>query len=117
MNLALNPGIALRLPPGFFLPALLDSTASGGLSIGPWPVKMPCPEYEEKDKMSDNNSSPEKAPWITYRPELRVLDCTIRDGGLINGDIVGNASTTMTVEGPGGSWLPDGNVLETVRKL
>ena len=25
-----------------------------------------------------------KAPWITYRPELRVLDCTIRDGGLIN---------------------------------
>ncbi len=27
---------------------------------------------------------PEKAPWITYRPELRVLDCTIRDGGLIN---------------------------------
>lgn len=26
----------------------------------------------------------EKAPWITYRPELRVLDCTIRDGGLIN---------------------------------
>ncbi|TWU43365.1 4-hydroxy-2-oxovalerate aldolase [Novipirellula aureliae] len=27
---------------------------------------------------------PEKAPWITYRPELKVLDCTIRDGGLIN---------------------------------
>ncbi len=26
----------------------------------------------------------EKAPWITYRPELRVLDCTVRDGGLIN---------------------------------
>jgi len=25
-----------------------------------------------------------KAPWITYRPELKVLDCTIRDGGLIN---------------------------------
>lgn len=25
-----------------------------------------------------------KAPWITYRPELRVLDCTIRDGGLVN---------------------------------
>ena len=24
------------------------------------------------------------APWITYRPELKVLDCTIRDGGLIN---------------------------------
>jgi 4-hydroxy 2-oxovalerate aldolase len=24
------------------------------------------------------------APWITYRPELKVLDCTLRDGGLIN---------------------------------
>jgi len=24
------------------------------------------------------------APWITYRPHLKVLDCTIRDGGLIN---------------------------------
>ena len=26
----------------------------------------------------------EQAPWITYRPELKVLDCTIRDGGLVN---------------------------------
>jgi 4-hydroxy 2-oxovalerate aldolase len=25
-----------------------------------------------------------KAPWVTYRPEIKVLDCTIRDGGLIN---------------------------------
>lgn len=25
-----------------------------------------------------------QAPWVTYRPELKVLDCTIRDGGLIN---------------------------------
>lgn len=24
------------------------------------------------------------APWITYRPELKVLDCTVRDGGLVN---------------------------------
>src|SRR3989442_13108201 len=22
--------------------------------------------------------------WISYRPELKVLDCTIRDGGLMN---------------------------------
>ena len=29
-------------------------------------------------------SPPMKAPWITYRPELKVLDCTVRDGGLIN---------------------------------
>ena len=27
---------------------------------------------------------PMTAPWITYRPELKVLDCTIRDGGLCN---------------------------------
>jgi 4-hydroxy 2-oxovalerate aldolase len=27
----------------------------------------------------------DKAPWITFRPELKVLDCTVRDGGLING--------------------------------
>jgi 4-hydroxy 2-oxovalerate aldolase len=26
----------------------------------------------------------ETAAWITYRPELKVLDCTIRDGGLVN---------------------------------
>ena len=24
------------------------------------------------------------APWVTYSPELKVLDCTIRDGGLMN---------------------------------
>jgi 4-hydroxy 2-oxovalerate aldolase len=27
---------------------------------------------------------PDAAPWITYRPELKILDCTVRDGGLIN---------------------------------
>ncbi len=26
----------------------------------------------------------EKAPWITYRPQIKVMDCTIRDGGLVN---------------------------------
>ena len=30
------------------------------------------------------DQQPPTAPWITYRPELKVLDCTIRDGGLIN---------------------------------
>ncbi|OPZ15061.1 MAG: 4-hydroxy-2-oxovalerate aldolase [candidate division BRC1 bacterium ADurb.BinA364] len=24
------------------------------------------------------------APWITFRPEIKVLDCTVRDGGLMN---------------------------------
>jgi len=27
----------------------------------------------------------DKAPWITFRPALKVMDCTIRDGGLVNG--------------------------------
>lgn len=25
-----------------------------------------------------------KAPWVNFRPEIKVLDCSIRDGGLIN---------------------------------
>lgn len=25
----------------------------------------------------------QKAPWVTYRPEIKILDATIRDGGLI----------------------------------
>ena len=29
--------------------------------------------------MSNNNTSSEHAPWITYRPELKVLDCTVRE--------------------------------------
>ncbi len=34
--------------------------------------------------MSDSKSLNQKAPWITYRHQLKVLDCTVRDGGLIN---------------------------------
>lgn len=30
-----------------------------------------------KDKLA-------KGSWVTYRPEIKLLDCTIRDGGLIN---------------------------------
>ena len=30
------------------------------------------------------------APWITYRPELKVLDCTVRDGGLVNDHAFGD---------------------------
>ncbi len=31
----------------------------------------------EKDKNA-------KGTWVTYRPEIKILDCTVRDGGLIN---------------------------------
>ena len=34
--------------------------------------------------MSDSKSLNQEAPWITYRHQLKVLDCTVRDGGLIN---------------------------------
>ncbi|MFC2067803.1 aldolase catalytic domain-containing protein [Chloroflexota bacterium] len=33
-------------------------------------------------------TDPEEKPmgkWISYRPEIKLLDCTIRDGGLMNG--------------------------------
>jgi 4-hydroxy 2-oxovalerate aldolase len=33
---------------------------------------------------NERNNTMSKAPWVTYRPELKVLDCTIRDGGLMN---------------------------------
>ncbi len=25
-----------------------------------------------------------KGSWLTYRPDIKILDCTVRDGGLIN---------------------------------
>ncbi len=36
--------------------------------------------------MSETNSKArdDKGTWLTYRPEIKVLDCTIRDGGLMN---------------------------------
>ena len=41
--------------------------------------------------------------WVSYRPELRVLDCTIRDGGLMNNhqfdDALVKAIYTACVEG------------------
>jgi len=40
----------------------------------------------------------ETAPWITYRPELKVLDCTIRDGGLINNHMFTDELVRATYE-------------------
>ncbi len=36
--------------------------------------------------MAHTPAAPTTGPkgWVTYRPEIRVLDCTIRDGGLMN---------------------------------
>lgn len=30
------------------------------------------------------------APWVTFRPGIKVLDCTIRDGGLVNDHLFGD---------------------------
>ena len=35
-------------------------------------------------KESSAKSEKTKDGWVTYRPEIKVLDCTIRDGGLMN---------------------------------
>ncbi|MDD2710825.1 MAG: aldolase catalytic domain-containing protein [Verrucomicrobiae bacterium] len=34
--------------------------------------------------MANDNQLRGSKGWVTYRPELKVLDCTIRDGGLMN---------------------------------
>jgi 4-hydroxy 2-oxovalerate aldolase len=34
--------------------------------------------------MSTKGHDPSTGTWLTYRPEIKVLDCTIRDGGLMN---------------------------------
>ncbi|NQU38342.1 MAG: nucleoid-structuring protein H-NS [Lentisphaerae bacterium] len=34
--------------------------------------------------MTEDKTEDAHARWIDYRPEIKVLDCTIRDGGLVN---------------------------------
>lgn len=36
------------------------------------------------ETMSKHGHDASKGTWLTYRPEIKVLDCTIRDGGLMN---------------------------------
>lgn len=44
-----------------------------------------CPKRHGPDFLSEGEKTmSDQAPWITYRPEIKVLDCTVRDGGLIN---------------------------------
>ncbi|MBN2739010.1 MAG: aldolase catalytic domain-containing protein [Spirochaetales bacterium] len=37
-----------------------------------------------KENETNNEIRRDSEGWITYRPEIKVLDCTIRDGGLMN---------------------------------
>ncbi len=45
-------------------------------------------EARDSDAQHDGEAGQAEArqidSWVTYRPELKVLDCTIRDGGLMN---------------------------------
>ena len=45
--------------------------------------RYPATQFAFSAALRDRMTT-QTAPWITYRPELKVLDCTIRDGGLIN---------------------------------
>ena len=49
---------------------------------------MAAPEGErrdEKQKCVLHAKDPDaKGSWVTFRPDIKVLDCTVRDGGLIN---------------------------------
>jgi len=42
-------------------------------------------------KMAKTKETQSKATWVTYRPEIKVLDCTIRDGGLMNDHLFDDA--------------------------
>ena len=42
------------------------------------------PRKAEKYIMSGNEQAIGSKGWISYRPEIKVLDVTIRDGGLMN---------------------------------
>jgi len=37
-----------------------------------------------KDNQPDASIVKDSKGWVSYRPELKILDCTIRDGGLMN---------------------------------
>jgi len=39
---------------------------------------------ETEKRMANEKKRPAKGTWLTYRPEIKILDCTVRDGGLIN---------------------------------
>ena len=36
--------------------------------------------------------------WLSYRPEIKVLDCTIRDGGLMNNHLFDDKTVRLVYE-------------------
>src|SRR5512138_2969162 len=41
-------------------------------------------KHQEKTAKKPAVKDSPASRWISYRPEIKVLDCTIRDGGLMN---------------------------------
>lgn len=41
-------------------------------------------DINEDQAMTEQAPSTSAERWITYRDDIRVFDCTIRDGGLMN---------------------------------
>ncbi len=39
---------------------------------------------DAKTSEKQAHGAPKKGSWMTFRPDIKVLDCTIRDGGLMN---------------------------------
>ncbi len=37
-----------------------------------------------KQQKGESTRITKQGDWVTYRPDIKVLDCTIRDGGLMN---------------------------------
>jgi 4-hydroxy 2-oxovalerate aldolase len=67
-----------------------DLSSDWGLISGRVPFRqngiMPTKDREKTDKNRKTSKARETpaSRWIGYRPEIKVLDCTIRDGGLMN---------------------------------
>ena len=38
----------------------------------------------QQEEQSTGQTGSPGGDWVGYRPEIKVLDCTIRDGGLMN---------------------------------
>src|SRR5260221_2041462 len=72
-----------------------------------------CPNMSTKEKTAKSVKTKDSpvSRWISYRPEIKIVDCTIRDGGLMNNhhfdDQIVKAVYTACVEA-GGDYMEIG---------
>jgi len=50
------------------------------------------------DKQETKTAEGPAARWVSYRPEIKILDCTIRDGGLMNNHLFDDATVKAVYE-------------------